>query len=228
MHVITIFPRRMIVALICLLALAAPALGEPATAEEVAAPDIKLGDSWLFDRIDGFKNARVHSTVATVIAVDDQQIKIEWKRPDDGTVTTETCNRGLNRLVSENSAGTETVDPFYPRYVFPLEVGKTWERTVAVTRSRRPERKIALSLSGKVVGRERITVPAGTFDALKVEVEGFYNVSDTQKKWTGRVAQALWYAPAVKHAVKWTYEDTTAHRTVHRYGYELVEYRPGP
>ena len=63
MHVITIFPRRMIVALICLLALAAPALGEPATAEEVAAPDIKLGDSWLFDRIDGFKNARVHSTV---------------------------------------------------------------------------------------------------------------------------------------------------------------------
>ena len=81
-----------------------------------------------------------------------------------------------------------------------------------------------------VAGAERVAVPAGSFDAIKVRVEG-----SAANTWTGgqtshrgynKYSQIIWYAPAVKRAVK---------TLVEGYGfteaYELQSYRvrtPGP
>jgi len=88
-------------------------------------------------------------------------------------------------------------------YVGPArgDVGREWEEIHA---------KLTITLGGKVreewrlkvkvVGAERVQVPAGEFDALKVEV-----VSD-RHRWAdfgdGIVRLEFWYAPEVKRTVK--------------------------
>ena len=88
-------------------------------------------------------------------------------------------------------------------YVAPVraDVGREWQEIHA---------KLTITLGGKVreewrlevkvVGAERVSVPAGEFDALKVEV-----VSD-RHRWAdfgdGIVRLEFWYAPEVKRTVK--------------------------
>jgi hypothetical protein len=60
--------------------------------------------------------------------------------------------------------------------------------------------------SGRVIGNEQVTVPAGTFDALRVEVTG--RVSNLALGGSAIVrgfspfTQTVWYAPQVKRVVK--------------------------
>lgn len=113
-------------------------------------------------------------------------------------------------------------------FSFPLTTGKTW--TVDFSESN-PNRNLSNEhwvTNYKVVGVERVTVPAGTFDAIKVEATGQWTAtiaqavtgiattrSDAQgvavanridrqspHDATGRIYKAFWYVPAVKRAVK--------------------------
>lgn len=113
-------------------------------------------------------------------------------------------------------------------FSFPLTSGKTW--TVDYVESN-PNRNLSSEhwvTNYRVVGTERITVPAGTFDAIKVEGTGQWTAtiapavtgiattrSDIQgvavanridrqvsHDATGRIYKAFWYVPAVKRAVK--------------------------
>jgi hypothetical protein len=60
-------------------------------------------------------------------------------------------------------------------------------------------------VSGRVLGRERVRVPAGEFDAVKVTVEQVWrNPSGFQGGFDGRRELTGWYAPAAKRLVKFT------------------------
>ena len=88
----------------------------------------------------------------------------------------------------------------YPAYVFPLEPGKSWSLRVnasvpgaAGTRSVR--------VDGKVLGTERIRVPAGEFDTIKVRRliypgDAYFNLPET------KVVETDWYAPALGRSVR--------------------------
>jgi len=54
----------------------------------------------------------------------------------------------------------------------------------------------------EVTGQEKITVPAGAFDTVKIECSGYWNrvVDGT---FSGRFTEALWYAPSVRRYAKW-------------------------
>lgn len=75
---------------------------------------------------------------------------------------------------------------------WPMEVGKEWSNAYLV---QRPEEKSPESQENRVVVTklEPVTVPAGTFDAFKIEI---YNAR------TGALLNEYWYAPAVKWFVK--------------------------
>jgi hypothetical protein len=94
------------------------------------------------------------------------------------------------------------------------------------TRTSEPGRKVSGKLSGKVLGWEKVTVPAGTFDALKIEVTSVYNGENMRGRWTGNSTDTIWYVPKVKHFVKWLFEDGGGNvnsRTTNLY--ELVAYK---
>ena len=76
---------------------------------------------------------------------------------------------------------------------FPLIPGKTWSFSL-----RDPTFAIPIVGDFTVVGCEEVTVPAGTFLAVRIDVVAGAGVPNTTVRWS------YWYAPAVKFWVKHT------------------------
>ena len=61
--------------------------------------------------------------------------------------------------------------PFYPHFAFPLTKGKGWTQKVELTWSSHPSVLITFNaLEAEAVGWEMVTVPAGNFQALGIEL----------------------------------------------------------
>ncbi len=113
-------------------------------------------------------------------------------------ITTE--NREIFYRKADIATTRETVDgapvllsmPPRLRYVFPLEVGKTWEQAL------REDRPSAGGITERVdvvtvEAEETITVPAGTFRTLKLVY---------RNKRTGAIRYEEWYSPEVRQWVR--------------------------
>ncbi len=87
-----------------------------------------------------------------------------------------------------------------PAYAFPLAVGKRWSM-------RAPARVVptgqvrSVRIDAEVVGAERIRVPAGEFDTLKIS-RVIYGGDGNNFESETRISQTEWYAPALRRAVK--------------------------
>lgn len=218
--------RISMIAVSCLF-LAGVALGQPTSPPKVERPDIKVGDAWTYDRLDGKSKAKEYTTVVKVTSVDDKEIRTESRRTDNGAIETTVRDRDLNRLVTDAPPRKTMSDPFGAEYSFPLEVGKTWERKVTTTRSNQPDWKVVAALTGKVVGWEQVKVPAGTFNSMKIEVNGLYDGLDARGRWNGVIAETIWYVPELKAPAKWTYQDNIRGRGAFNDEiWELVAHEP--
>ena len=87
-------------------------------------------------------------------------------------------------------------------------------------------------MSGKVTGHERVRTPAGTFEAIKAELQGLRDIAfpttrDTYNETSpSRMTYAIWFAPEIGRAVK--YDRRTfnrASRLLEHEQYELVSYQ---
>ncbi len=89
----------------------------------------------------------------------------------------------------------------YPAYAFPLDPGKTWSVRVSASVPSLGARR-SVRVDGRVLGAERVRVPAGEFDAIKVMRfvypgdEGRNHASET------RITETEWYAPALGRPVR--------------------------
>lgn len=83
--------------------------------------------------------------------------------------------------------------------------------------------------TGKVEGRESVTVPAGTFNALKLEVWSARTASGSQTERDSepvRIHYNIWYAPGIKRYVKMVRTVTAASgQGINTDTFELVSYR---
>ena len=87
---------------------------------------------------------------------------------------------------------------------FPLEVGAHWSYSYEYGP---PSARRRDDMDSKVVGWEEITVPAGTFIALKIDQWGWWNRVGARFGWeavnaSGRKHITIWYSPAAKYVVK--------------------------
>ncbi|WP_295952666.1 hypothetical protein [Rhodoferax sp.] len=111
---------------------------------------------------------------------------------------------------------------------FPLTVGKTWNLDYTEQHPNKGHKTETFHNKYTVIGYESIQVPAGTFNALKIEAEGRWEaeiepsqstLATTQAMQnttvavaqvtktlaataTGRTYKAFWYAPEVKRFVR--------------------------
>jgi hypothetical protein len=88
----------------------------------------------------------------------------------------------------------------YPAYVFPLDPGRSWSVRVNATAHGDPRTR-SVRVDGKVMGPERIRVPAGEFDAVKIErvvYPGDANPGQTET----HIIETDWYAPALGRPVR--------------------------
>ena len=88
----------------------------------------------------------------------------------------------------------------YPAYLFPLETGKSWSvRLDAVNPA--SGRRNSVRVDGEVLGVERVRVPAGEFDTIKIRRLIYAGDWDGFRRETN-IVETDWYAPAVGRAVR--------------------------
>jgi hypothetical protein len=187
--------RRLALAPLLALLAAAPAL-----AQSVAPPTVKPGDRWVYNATDGKRSLKVDSVAG------------------DGTIDATVDAPGLSGLsIRYTSEWNVLMAPVpmlgnirYQRYSPPVclmpkapwSAGQTWtcdagwsDGTYSGT----------IHVVGKITAAEKITVPAGTFDALHVDL----NVSGTRVN--------CWYAAK---AANWA----LCKSALPDYNYALVSY----
>lgn len=160
-----------------------------AGAPRAEAPSVKVGDRWKVvqtDRRTGLKENEFDRTVTAVTAS-----LIEGTENGGKFVWT----TDLNTL--ESSLVTLSGDP--KQLSFPLEIGKKWDYKFTFA-NKLNAGKGRQQVEAQVVAYEKVKVPAGEFDAFKIEYKGFWN-NDTNRS-SGRVKTTSWYAPAARSPVK--------------------------
>ncbi len=106
-------------------------------------------------------------------------------------------DRDLNPVRNRNVAFA----PPYPRYAFPLAIGKAWYTEVRTTVAGQPDQGTLLqNVSATVRGGERVTVPAGIFTALRIDLAIEWRVS-VEVSERGNSTERFWYSPQARNAV---------------------------
>jgi len=179
-------------------ALAVPAV--PRTRPDVKVggsvdrPEIRVGDRWHYEVTDGYSKLK-KSLVMEVATVTGERIYTRTSASGGGSLV-DVWDRNWNQL----RHGENDLTPFYPSFQFPLEPGKNWSGSVKYVEGD----VITESAKARVSGWERITVPAGTFDAVKVVLTGHFTgpplgLGQTS---TGSTERVVWYSPSVRQAVR--------------------------
>ena len=119
----------------------------------------RVGDSYIYSKTDLLTKIESRKGVNRVTEVTDEQVVY-----NKGAMVTDL----LGNLIRRRDGAS-----FSPSQMFIGEysLGKKWTTRYAISFAKGGEDKIELDL--KVVGKETITVPAGTFDCFKVEAHGW-------------------------------------------------------
>ena len=138
------------------------------------APSFKVGDTWVFDQTiekgqTGFSQVRIDLAIERL---NDSTMMVGIKR--DGAPTAfEDHVVGKDWSLREVIDGQETATtrPF----TFPMSVGDSWTIDYTDSIRRGAQTSLHVHQTYKVVGWEDVTVPAGTYRALKIEANGVDN-----------------------------------------------------
>ena len=136
------------------------------------------GDVFNFQVIDGFSKA----AKPLVMQVTDVNVDADRVEYNGGEYASDT----MGNTLTNPRGGFSTPRQFYPAELF---VGKKW---ISVFKQTRPGGiSYTFNYTLKVVGREKVTVPAGTFDTFKIEARGF------NMQLSARLVRNIWVAPGI-------------------------------
>ena len=204
-----------------ILALLLPLSYSPAQTVDQGA--IRVGDRWSYEIKDALTGDLRPATTVVVGDVNAKEITtrvtvrgrdrppqtmiydLDWGRIDDGAWKLRPPGIGIKK---------------------PLQIGKEW-RSDANGLHLQSGMTFRAEGVAKVVGQERITTQAGTFDTFRVDMTvRMINTKDQSRSqtWTFLV----WYAPAVNRWVKKTSEWRSEGRVRDSFSEELTEYSRRP
>lgn len=182
-----------------------------------SAPDVHVGDNWKFRTLDGFTNETQFEATHRVVEINDREIVIELHNLSKDKTALRYFTREWNAVDTDDGK----YDPYYPEFKFPLAAGTTWSEKYTWISSA----GVASSgyVTAKVSAQEKVTVPAGTFDAYRIdrdqEVRG-----NNETAVVTNTHFTTWYAPAVRRFVRREWTVTRDGRVRSKTTMELVEY----
>ena len=103
-------------------------------------------------------------------------------------------------LVNHNQVLEYEFLPPFPAYAFPLESRKGWSVRVNA-RNALTGRQQSVRVDGAVLGSERITTPAGTFNVVKIRRNVYAGDWDAFLRETN-IVEIDWYAPELGRSVR--------------------------
>lgn len=222
------------------LAMLGVCMATQAVAQSVPAPKLAVNDSWSYRHtVQNRAGWHQQEFVLNIVRVRASEVAVAVQLIGSPMPPAERLN-GSDWTVSRSVNGHETV--VGRPLSFPLTVGKTWSVEYTVDHPNRQHTSEHLQTTYKVTGWEDVTVPGGTFHALKIEGDGTWSAAiapavsgtagtrldaqgtttvmqttrTTPKVVSGRIYKALWYVPKVKRWVKYVEEGYDANdvRTV--------------
>jgi hypothetical protein len=180
----------------------------PGVSHWASRPQLFVGDTWQFE----FANKRYakpgcqyrlsveritgSSVYARATFPEGCEVSITTAYPI-GQGTLQRFDLGLNHY-------HYSADP-YPAFDFPLYVGKTWTRK---WQFRLNGWSYNDTVAASVEAFEKVTTPAGTFDAYRVRLVRSYHGEKTGSlTQSGTLEDTFWYSPQVKYFVRRTFVD---------------------
>jgi hypothetical protein len=221
-HQLLFAGRKSYMTLLCLALLVGSALwsdallGQPA---DQANEAVRVGDRWVYDRKDeitGFPKP-TYSQVVTEVSPKEVVVSLTL-RGQNGTSPV-VYDHDWDRI-EQFSAKWRPNDGQGIR--LPLAVGKEWRaeyegratQTGAVSKG---------SVVSKVVGRETVTTPAGTFDTFKIETR-VQNINASDPSQLSQYENVTWFAPQVNHWVRRVLVTKIRNRTTENISEELTDF----
>lgn len=176
----------------------------PSAAPVVAeAPQYRVGDRWVYRVLDGFAYPIEYEETRTVSSVgaDGITVRVTFK---GGRVDMERTERwpapGLMSQGSLFDIETRRFATPVERYRFPLRQGASWNQHV-FNYNEFTDREGRINRHVRVVGYDRVTTAAGTFDAVRMNV--VMRLDDEEFwRWPTDCTYTIWYAPATKSTVR--------------------------
>lgn len=167
----------------------------------VAAPELTAGDSWVYEQRNGYNRELMQTLAVDVLDVRGGDIALRIAPSNSSAEFIQTINRELNPRRNAMVLGPpRDFEPAYAAYKFPLNVGQTW-RNESKSVDPISRKLLTFKIWGRVVSAEKIRVPAGEFDTLKI-VRQVYPDDDEWWRSGTRIEETEWYAPAAKRIVK--------------------------
>jgi hypothetical protein len=220
-------------------------------AESIDPPTYKPGDTWLYQSTiekgaTGWNQSRSEITISRTTSTSIYYTS----KPSGSTQPPQDKISGSDWSRLRNVNGKETL--INKPLSFPLFSGKTWEVQYTEKNPNKDHKSEQWASKYTVVDTEPIEVPAGKFNAIKIEAEGTWTaemepkasvvqgvqatsngttmITQTQKPTTatitGRTYKAFWYVPEIKRWVKSVeeYYNVNGERT-ERYTDELISFK---
>jgi len=196
---------------------------ESVTALAAKNPEMlpSVGDSWVYRFVDGFRRSEVARLTYRIEDISGDGLK--------ELLTVSTEPKFASQAVVNRAPGfpVRTGLKFAPPDLAPyLQAFYGLQGEPLPTVSRRVTSDASVDMRMRVVGREAITVPAGQFDAIKVEAEGRGYTLFKQLQVHSIIT--IWYAPKVKRFVKYTAQSFEHDLPLELSTFELVDYRVSP
>jgi hypothetical protein len=167
------------------------------------APAFRVGDRWVYNAADGFRAPVRWEETREVIAsgADGIVVRVTQRGPTVDSGRTERWT-GPGRVAVGAVFDDETrhFTPALERYAFPLLPGKSWNQWLDnFNESTDTEGKFNRYV--RAGDWERVTTPAGTFDAIRLRV--LMRLDDEEFwRYPTECNYLLWYAPAVRGIVR--------------------------
>ncbi len=158
-------------------------------------------------RISNGYNSEVRGKISYHVAkseADRVEVAVTTDTPSAGSARTEIYTRNGNwlrhPLASHDQLREYEFTKPLPVYVPPADADGSWSVRINAIEPA-TGRRDSVRVDGKVLGNERVTVPAGTFDTIKIKRWTYVGDWDGFLRET-RIEETDWYAPALGRPVK--------------------------
>jgi hypothetical protein len=184
---------------------AATALATASVQYAEAAPPV-AGDTYVYRIVNGYNNETQGQISYRVDKAEADRIvmSVTTERPGVQLATTEIFTpdgKWLRHPVINRDQPVEyEFAPAYPSYEFPLEPGKKWSTRVDAKNPASGKRN-SVRVDARVSGAERIRVPAGEFDTIKIIRTVYAGDAELPKQET-TITETEWYAPSLGRSVR--------------------------
>jgi len=198
-------------------------LGSVVSAQRADIVGVLPGDRWVYEVTDEITGDLKLTMTVVVLDVSEKEINTRVSTRGVANPRQVVFDRAWNRIDDyawkyRPSDGTGIQ--------MPLQVGKEWRFESKATHFQSGS---ASSITGqsKVVGAEKVTTSAGTFDTFKVETTTRQVSANDQTK-AATMTATLWYAPSVNRWVRRTYNVQVEGRSRESQTEELTDYSRKP